>query len=755
MSNRSGKIITFYSFKGGVGRTMALANVAFIAAMNGKRVLVMDWDLEAPGLAYYFRGLLDPQKDRALKDTKGLLNVLWQWKSTASEATRDEVQGAFQEFAEGSPFKDCSVSLVPNDRLPSGASLDYISAGSKYVDETNRVSYEDALAGFSWQEFFERFAGGAILESLRNWCKRNYDFILVDSRTGLADVAGICTMQLPDEVLMCFVLNRQNIDGTARVAQAIREKRGEQVRLRAIPMRTSREGTSEESDARARAIFELKRIGGFSADALQEDFNFAVRATEGVPFYETLSLLLPQTPAIEVFSANYRQLASEIVGNNLSLPVLDDEWADGVRRRLQPRHATAEYIASLRNFDPVRAAEELHRLLESALQDELDGGGLDDDYIDALIEAVLDIPVDLNPDSENAGTVEVALDLLRSAYRSDRTKWGPKLVELLEYHSSVDTYRLDSSQQIALYDEADDVLANSNTLAAQIHRVHLRRSVARIHHGEEQLDAAENTLSAAWQMLRTIRKEHALARHEVVEIGLIEADLHRLWAEGEQARKNYAAAIQSYLSGLEAIENSSLDVRRLEVARPVAQFHARLSFLYELTGDIEQAVASAVRTAEIAGKSFGVVGSYFVTAASPIISFGDPDVAVAFCAQALLQDKGRSLNAIVTHSGRVPRTAAQLITSIAALVRLLRSSADPQVPALVDSLSSIVKMSLEALPQRRVATHSGQQADLRAAAESFVVELAADEMTETQRQTWDDLLRGLDRMASRNFQAPE
>ncbi|OYV04568.1 MAG: hypothetical protein CFE26_16205, partial [Verrucomicrobiales bacterium VVV1] len=36
---------------------MALANVAFLAACNGLRVLAMDWDLEAPGLVYYFKGL--------------------------------------------------------------------------------------------------------------------------------------------------------------------------------------------------------------------------------------------------------------------------------------------------------------------------------------------------------------------------------------------------------------------------------------------------------------------------------------------------------------------------------------------------------------------------------------------------------------------------------------------------------------------------------------------------------------------------
>ena len=57
----AGRIITFYSYKGGAGRTMALANIAWLLAACGARALVVDWDLEAPGLHRYFRPfLLDP-----------------------------------------------------------------------------------------------------------------------------------------------------------------------------------------------------------------------------------------------------------------------------------------------------------------------------------------------------------------------------------------------------------------------------------------------------------------------------------------------------------------------------------------------------------------------------------------------------------------------------------------------------------------------------------------------------------------------
>ena len=48
--HRNGRVLTFYSYKGGTGRSMALANVGWILASAGKRVLLIDWDFEAPGL---------------------------------------------------------------------------------------------------------------------------------------------------------------------------------------------------------------------------------------------------------------------------------------------------------------------------------------------------------------------------------------------------------------------------------------------------------------------------------------------------------------------------------------------------------------------------------------------------------------------------------------------------------------------------------------------------------------------------------
>jgi cellulose biosynthesis protein BcsQ len=61
----SGTVITFYSYKGGTGRSMALANAACLmvgeGALKSQKVLVIDWDLEAPGLHRFFLRTEEPE----------------------------------------------------------------------------------------------------------------------------------------------------------------------------------------------------------------------------------------------------------------------------------------------------------------------------------------------------------------------------------------------------------------------------------------------------------------------------------------------------------------------------------------------------------------------------------------------------------------------------------------------------------------------------------------------------------------------
>lgn len=161
------RIITFYSYKGGVGRTMALANVAVLMAKRGKRVLMLDWDFEAPGLHRYFKEYLPEQR----AECGGLVHLL-------HEAQQDP-EAKWESYVE-------SIEMEGYGEISLISSGDYLE------------NYIERLRGFSWTEFFEERSGGTILERWRQEWKDNFDFVLIDSRTGVTDTGGVCTVFMPD-----------------------------------------------------------------------------------------------------------------------------------------------------------------------------------------------------------------------------------------------------------------------------------------------------------------------------------------------------------------------------------------------------------------------------------------------------------------------------------------------------------------------------------------------------------------------------
>ncbi|MFM9581058.1 FxSxx-COOH system tetratricopeptide repeat protein [Streptomyces caniscabiei] len=258
-AGQPGRIITFYSYKGGTGRTMALANTAWILAANGKRVLTVDWDLEAPGLHRFFEPFLDPN---VLAATSGVIDIItdYCWAAT----TGGPRPGAWhRDYAR---VEDHAISLTPerlNLAFPEGGSLDFLSAGRQ-----NR-EYSATVSSFEWDNFYERLGGGLFLDTLREDMKASYDYVLIDSRTGLSDNADICTIQMPDVLVDCFTLSGQALDGAAAVAHSAEKGYGKRwIRVLPVPMRVD-EAEKEKADA-GRALARLK-FEGLPKGADRED----------------------------------------------------------------------------------------------------------------------------------------------------------------------------------------------------------------------------------------------------------------------------------------------------------------------------------------------------------------------------------------------------------------------------------------------------------------------------------------------------
>ncbi|HEU4558674.1 MAG TPA: AAA family ATPase, partial [Longimicrobium sp.] len=163
-----GVVCTFYSYKGGVGRTMALANVAAELARLGNRVLVLDWDLEAPGIEKYFEDANLGQT--RFPDGPGILELIY---ACVEDVALD--------------WKECVIHATP---FPA-AQVDIIRSGER------GNGYVGRLQAVNWSTLFEEHEFGLYLERLRCEWVAEYDYVLVDSRTGITDIGGICTIHLP------------------------------------------------------------------------------------------------------------------------------------------------------------------------------------------------------------------------------------------------------------------------------------------------------------------------------------------------------------------------------------------------------------------------------------------------------------------------------------------------------------------------------------------------------------------------------
>ncbi|NUP20174.1 MAG: NACHT domain-containing protein [Streptomyces sp.] len=218
------RIVTFYSYKGGTGRTMALANAAWILASRGKRVLVVDWDLEAPGLHRYFHPFLP---DSELRSSPGIMDLVWEFATAATDPATPDEPDWHEPLAAIQPY----AMSVEHDFAAPG-SIDLVPAGRQ--DHL----YSALVTTFDWNNFYERLGGGGFIEALKRSMREHYDYVLIDSRTGLSDTAGICTVQLPDILVNCFTLSNQAIDGAEAVAASVhRQRAGNQLRMYPVPMR--------------------------------------------------------------------------------------------------------------------------------------------------------------------------------------------------------------------------------------------------------------------------------------------------------------------------------------------------------------------------------------------------------------------------------------------------------------------------------------------------------------------------------------
>jgi len=154
------RTVTFYSYKGGTGRTLLLANIAVFAARLGRRVVAIDVDLEAPGLSYKLLGEPPTRCD-------GVVGWL-----------RDRLSAGEPPLSLG----DFLIDIPVVDPFVEGGSLQLMPAG-----RNPSLNYFQDLTGLRLEQRLAEGDGVDAFLDLQAQLREDLapDLILLDARTGI------------------------------------------------------------------------------------------------------------------------------------------------------------------------------------------------------------------------------------------------------------------------------------------------------------------------------------------------------------------------------------------------------------------------------------------------------------------------------------------------------------------------------------------------------------------------------------------
>ena len=155
-------IVTFYSFKGGVGRTTAAAAVALLLARAGRRVVALDLDIEAPGLGGLLLNGITPPDD-------GVVDYLLETQLVGKRPENIDAYFSAQSdtdlIEEGEPIRIMTAGKLNASFLEKTARLDF--KGFVSADPNPLID---------------------LLKAIRE--QYSPDFIFLDVRSGFHDLGG-------------------------------------------------------------------------------------------------------------------------------------------------------------------------------------------------------------------------------------------------------------------------------------------------------------------------------------------------------------------------------------------------------------------------------------------------------------------------------------------------------------------------------------------------------------------------------------
>ncbi|MFM6099392.1 MAG: tyrosine-protein kinase family protein, partial [Dolichospermum sp.] len=187
-------VVTFFSFKGGVGRTTALVATALTLARNGHRVAIVDLDLEAPGLSTIFF------KDKV--ENFGVIDYLLEKKIQNSNwSLRKDILRINHPLLLGNLGEQIYLFTAGN-------------VDNNYLEKLARLDFQNLVD----HQLPETFKG--MLQELESDVKP-LDFILLDSRAGFHDIGGLALTDLSHAAVIFARQSRQSWAGLTYVIRRL------------------------------------------------------------------------------------------------------------------------------------------------------------------------------------------------------------------------------------------------------------------------------------------------------------------------------------------------------------------------------------------------------------------------------------------------------------------------------------------------------------------------------------------------------
>jgi len=194
----------------------------------------VDFDLEAPGLSSYFSGeafkWAVPEPDQHI----GLMDFFRAYRDNLfTRIPKTNIQ-----------WEQLVQTIEVTDR---GVSFDFIGAGRQDRD------YKQLISNFDWHSLYDHWDGGVLIERLKRGFVEKYNYVLVDSRTGITDISGLCSVHLPDILVAAFTPGPQSQAGLVDALQCIESNRQElrpqeSLHILPLPCRVDRDVVREAYD---------------------------------------------------------------------------------------------------------------------------------------------------------------------------------------------------------------------------------------------------------------------------------------------------------------------------------------------------------------------------------------------------------------------------------------------------------------------------------------------------------------------------